>query len=216
MIGQYLAEHSSGLLTTGAEPPHAGRDTFSNFDLGGVEVEVGELLYSLVRVLKPYRILETGTRYGHAAAYMALALRENGRGTLTTIEIDAGNMAQARALLTTLGLTGQVEQIVGNATGYDPGDRHYEMMLFDTELKQRFPDMLRLWHALLPGGVAIIHDLHPLMGQHEGYPFGELPAKFDGLIRQHELQSFHLPTPRGLYIAQRTAPGFYTTQVLRD
>ena len=46
---------------------------FEMFNTGGVEVEVAELLYSLVSVWKPNFILETGTHLGISSAYMGLA-----------------------------------------------------------------------------------------------------------------------------------------------
>jgi predicted O-methyltransferase YrrM len=45
-----------------------------------VEVEVCDLLYGIVRALKPARILELGTNIGFSAAAMALGLRDNARG----------------------------------------------------------------------------------------------------------------------------------------
>ena len=46
------------------------------FNTGGIECEVGELLYGLVRALKPKHILETGTYHGLSSTYMALGLKE--------------------------------------------------------------------------------------------------------------------------------------------
>ena len=57
------------------------------FNSGGVEVEVAELLYSLVRSIKPNRIVETGTHLGISSLYMALAARENNKGKVITYEI---------------------------------------------------------------------------------------------------------------------------------
>ena len=42
---------------------------YQAYNSGGVEVEVGELLYSFVRVLKPKRVFETGT---HTASVLLI------------------------------------------------------------------------------------------------------------------------------------------------
>jgi predicted O-methyltransferase YrrM len=214
MIGRYLEDRADGLLTISAEPPHRGIDTFTNFNLGGVEIEVGEFLYGLVRVMKPEHILETGTHFGISAAFMALALRENSRGRLTTIEIHAATSAKARELFDAIGVMGCVTWIVGRAEEWTPSDS-LDMILLDTELHCRFPDMVRLWPYLRPGGILMIHDLHPHMDQVEGVAgsYGPFPVEIVELIRSHELQSLHLPTPRGFYLAQKAQDDFHSTKV---
>lgn len=54
-----------------------GDHGFSMFNSGGTEVEVSEFLYSLVRMLKPNYVLETGTHLGVSACYIGQALEDN-------------------------------------------------------------------------------------------------------------------------------------------
>ena len=71
IIAQHLLDRANGAL---AIEPEVAHPTYSMFNSGGVEVEVGEFLHSMVRVTKPMHILETGTHLGVSAAFMALAL----------------------------------------------------------------------------------------------------------------------------------------------
>jgi predicted O-methyltransferase YrrM len=51
-----------------------------------VELEIGELLYAVVRALKPKVVVETGTHKGFSALMIAQALKENEVGHLYTID----------------------------------------------------------------------------------------------------------------------------------
>jgi predicted O-methyltransferase YrrM len=48
----------------------------------------GQLLYAFVRLLQPLRILEIGTDRGGSAIHMIEACKRNGRGHVTTIDIN--------------------------------------------------------------------------------------------------------------------------------
>ena len=66
-----LQIHNEGEWSGGAEAAK-----FTAFNSGGIECETGEFLYALIRLLKPTRVLETGTHYGVGASYMGMALKE--------------------------------------------------------------------------------------------------------------------------------------------
>lgn len=53
-----------------------------------IEIETGELLYGLVRAIKPTNAVETGTFEGFSAINIARALKNNGQGILWTIDSD--------------------------------------------------------------------------------------------------------------------------------
>lgn len=192
-------------------------DSWQMFNTGGVEVEVGEFLYGLARMTKPERILETGTHFGISTAFMAMALRENGFGKITTIEFMIANTNKARALSSALGLEAYVTFITDYVENFTPAVT-FDMMLLDTEPRFRLGEMMRFWPNLNPGGVLIIHDCHPHMHQMDtdvNWAYGVMPQEIKDLMLSHELQSFHWRTPRGLYICQKTGPEFYTTRLLR-
>lgn len=61
---------------------------WSMIDGNTAELETLEFLHSVVRLLKPHIIVETGTWHGYSAVAMARALRQNGFGKVITYEID--------------------------------------------------------------------------------------------------------------------------------
>ena len=54
---------------------------------GGTSKEVGIILYTIIRFLKPEIVLETGVASGISSAYILLALTENGKGKLFSIDL---------------------------------------------------------------------------------------------------------------------------------
>lgn len=219
IIAQHLIDRAGGLLHAEQEVNAPG---WLMFDDGGVEIEVGEFLYGLVRATKPERILELGTRFGISAAFLALGLEQNGSGRLTTLEINGTYRTKAEQMLGRMGLAGCVHCRVADARDWAIFEPPWlDMILLDTELQFRYANAVRLWPSLKPGGWLIIHDLHTHMHQPGGVlpgvkpdGFGLMPPEFTSWIKGHELQSFHLRTPRGLYVAQKAAPDFHTTRVL--
>ncbi len=68
--------------TGGYRPRLGGKE-----DYGSVEVEVGRLWYSLVMLLRPRYVLETGTYFGYSTCMIAAALRDLGdERHVTTID----------------------------------------------------------------------------------------------------------------------------------
>ena len=57
------------------------------FDAGTLSGQEGELLYALVRAIRPLRIVETGTANGVSTTFLLTALERNGTGTLVSIDL---------------------------------------------------------------------------------------------------------------------------------
>lgn len=55
-------------------------------DSDGLAREEGEFLYGLVRAIRPITCVETGTHRGLSACYIGQALKDNGCGTLLTVD----------------------------------------------------------------------------------------------------------------------------------
>lgn len=210
-------------LKTDLEPSDS---SYRMFNDGGVEVEVGEFLYGLVRMMKPSHILETGTHHGISAAYMAQALKDNYEQTakdvpasmgLTTIEFLQPNFEIAKALFEKMGLAGFVKQVFGDVAKYYPEnpDQTFDIIFLDTEPQTRFAELIKFFPALKPGGIVMIHDLHPHMHQipneEHGFawPYGPLPAEIKGMMVKGELRQIHFRTPRGLTLFYKPAPDDY-------
>jgi predicted O-methyltransferase YrrM len=201
------------ILVTQGEPTDA---RYRCFNTGGVEVEVGEFLYGLVRMVKPDRVLETGTHKGISASYMGLALRENAQGVLTTVDLTPENVRDSGELFATLGLQPQVEQVYGDAAQFVWGHSDpIDILFLDTEPQTRFGEMLRFFPEVREGGFILIHDLHHHLSQEDnpelgfGWPYGRLPDELKRLIDERKLRLVHFRTPRGFTLFYKPAPEDY-------
>jgi predicted O-methyltransferase YrrM len=185
-------------------------NNYGMFNTGGVECEVGELLYSLVRITKPKEILETGTYYGISSTYMGLAVKENGFGRITTLDLIYH--PEAKKIHSDLELTSVINQVEINSLIFEP-DTQYSLILLDTEPSIRFEEFKNFFDFLCPGGLIIIHDLHPHLSYspnqnkdlpYSHWPFGNfIPDLGDKYIKEFRIQTFSLPTPRGITIFQK-------------
>ncbi len=164
---------------------------WSMFDGWTAEAEVLDLLYTLVRAIKPTRALETGTWLGRAAVAIGTALRDNGYGTLTTIELDPEAGRCADAAITAAGLSGHVEQIVGSSLDYNP-PTEVQFALLDSDIPIRCLEFTRYYDHLAHGALIVFHDTGP---QHGG-----LAEEVQRLIDASQLEGVFLDTPRGLFI----------------
>ena len=86
----------------------------NNYPSRGVEVEVGEFLYSLVRLWKPEFIVETGAGHGISAAYMGIALNEQtgpdkDKGLITTCEVEGSYYDGAEELWEKLSIHNRIK-----------------------------------------------------------------------------------------------------------
>ncbi len=195
------------------EPTNA---EYSMYNTGGVELEVAEFLYGLVRMVKPEAILETGTHKGISASYIALALKENGRGKVTTVEFEPTHFNDANIMFSVLALNDWINSVLMDVNLLEVADNQYDLIFLDTEPHLRFNELLRFWHGLKPGGFVLIHDLGPQMGQTGqtvngmlDWPYGTMPEEMKQLMRTRELNNIHFKTPRGLYLGQKRGEGFY-------
>lgn len=187
-------------------------NNYHMFNTGGVECEVGEFLYSLVQIMKPKEILETGTYYGISSTYMGLALKENGFGRITTLDLTYH--PEAKKIHLDLGLNSIINQIEINSLTFEP-DTQYSLILLDTEPCIRFSEFKKFFDFLSPGGLIVIHDLHPHLSYspdqnkdlpYPHWPFGNfIPDIGDKYIKEFNVQTFSFPTPRGITIFQKAS-----------
>lgn len=194
--------------------------SYSAFNDGGVECEVGEYLYSLIRVLKPEFVLETGTHKGIGASYMGLALQDNGFGQLHTVEFLKPLFIESSIRLHQVGLMGSgnyVTQFLMDVKDFSPKN-NYQLVLLDTEPDIRFAELLKFYPYLSEGGFVFIHDtprnlcqgnVNPDHPQYKSWPFGDIPEEMKMLVREDKLRPFHLSNPRGMI-------GFYKVDKERD
>lgn len=84
-------------------------------NLWGIELEVADFLWGLVRALRPELVLESGTGRGISTRFLAYACKENNHGRVVTFEPDPSIAAAARPLFRLL----PVELRDGNTLGWD-------------------------------------------------------------------------------------------------
>lgn len=176
------------------------------FDDGGVEVEVGEFLYGMVRMNKPQRVLETGLYSGISAMYMGLGLEDNGSGVLDSLEYERVHIRRAKERIVKLGLSSIVAIYQTASLDFSPGES-YDMILLDTEPHIRFQEMVKFLPQLNPGGFLFIHDTprnlaqgnkNPDHPEFKSWPFGDLPAEIITMVGSSQLYPWHFNNARGL------------------
>jgi len=184
--------------------------TYSMFNTGGVEVEVAEYLYSLVRLYKPNFIVETGTHLGISSLYMALGLEKNGTGLLETYEVIQSLQAQAQALWADLNIQHRIVSHLKPSLSAHLKDS-IDILFLDSEPQFRFDEFIYFWPMLRPGGIVIIHDLHPTLGKSgieqagmTDWPYGPWEKKLGKFVKDYDIQMLFAPSPRGLTIMQKT------------
>jgi len=204
-------------LTTRSEGDFtAGKEEWSCFNSGGVEVEVDEFLYSLVRMIKPAFILETGTHLGISSLYMALGCHDNNKGSIWTYEVIPELQSQAKALWESIGVQRFINSLlVPSLEAEVPSNLQIDLLFLDSEPQFRFDEFLKFWDQVSPGGLILIHDLHPSLGHHGqtyhgiyDWPYGDFRQKIGSFIKNHQVQVISFPTPRGLTIFQKECSGF--------
>jgi len=119
-----------------------------------VELEVCEFLYGLVRAIKPLNVLECGTNVGFSAAAIAIALRDNQSGHLTTLDIkDMGARENWQQLMVSSFITFHVT----DSRTFQP-DATLDLIFLDT-LKEYVLEELRHYEPYTKAGTLIaIHD----------------------------------------------------------
>lgn len=179
---------------------------FTSFNDAGVETEVGEFLYSMVRILKPQHVLETGTHIGAGGmAYMGTALKDNGFGILETVEFIQEIHERALQRAKDLEIIEHVILYKGDVKDWiSTSPNKYKLILLDTEPQTRFAELIKFYDYLEDGGYIFIHDLHQHMHQvpneEHGFawPFGVIPLQIRAMVESGKLRPFHFETPRGL------------------
>ena len=117
----------------------------------------GQFLYTLMRALRPARVLELGTHMGGSAIHIAQALADNEHGHLTCVDINpkAGrDIPEALSPYVTIEIADIDEYIRrGDVGGFD--------FIFEDGAHSEFQVHTiyeRLDKLLAPGGVIVSHD----------------------------------------------------------
>jgi hypothetical protein len=124
----------------------------------------GQVLYCLVRYIKPQRILEVSTAAGYATMFMALALKQNNGGRIDTYEIDARAAQSAEQLFAAHGLNKYVNLICGDAKKTSlssPSD--YSIYFLDSIHTEEFACWFIEQHVLRSERTDAIFHMHDIL-----------------------------------------------------
>ncbi len=167
---------------------------WSMFDAWTAETEVLDFLYALVHMVKPRSVIETGTWLGRSAIAIASALRDNGFGHATTIEINPEAADVARRNIEEAGLTKLVSLHVGNVLEFEPSC-NYDFGFFDSGVLNEFG---RLRPYLEAGSILVFQNL--LGAQESGAAAGK------ALTDAGYICGLAFDTPRGLFVGKLLKP----------
>jgi predicted O-methyltransferase YrrM len=181
----------SGRFIQRPEPGSDVTDKWQHYttldDAGAPEVEVLELIYSLVRATKPMIAVELGTYHGASAACIAEALMVNEMGgVLHTYEVDPMHLMQAQANLQVFNniFFHQQSSRIGEHIWYEG---NIDFLFVDAAIEDRVDDFFRWWKHMNNGGIAVLHDT----------------LKFDppySQLKHITAKNINLKTPRGVTI----------------
>lgn len=186
------------------ECPHL----FTAIDGASTEVEYLELLRTFIKILKPKRVIETGTFHGWGTLAIATALAENGPdGKVFSVERDTNTAHEASMMLLQKGVN-NVEIVCTDSLRYieslDPEDvLPFDFGFFDSDLSTRFDEFSLLRRRGLLIGTAAFHDTSRLRCMSE---MGEIPEMsnqylinhLDAYVRAHHVHEIEFPWSRGL------------------
>jgi len=80
-----------------------------------ISAQAGQLLYVLVRAIRPETVVEFGTSFGISTIYLAAAVTDNGTGHVVTTELSTRKAEAARSNLQQAGVGDAVTILAGDA-----------------------------------------------------------------------------------------------------
>lgn len=160
------------------------------YDDNSAEVEVCDFLGALVLAVKPKLVVETGTRFGHAANAIANALESNRVGKLITCEKSEDFYNEAKQRLEWFD---SVE--LRNVSSLDLIiEDKIDILFSDSDPAIRMKEVERFWPNLGYHSLILVHDVNT--GCHRA-------LREELLGWRDRLHVVFLPTPRGLAICQK-------------
>lgn len=160
----------------------------------GAEVETGQMIYSLIRLMKPERCIETGCALGDTTYQMGLALRENGKGRLFTCDIDEERVKAVRDRCQDLPVN--VYQMPGIEMLETMGD--IDFAFIDSGWSDiRVAEVKSIAPRMRENGLVVLHDV--CQNYHMAY---------QEALRQFGKHGLVIDTPFGVGIFQKGDPQF--------
>ncbi len=176
-----------------ATPECAHPERWSMIDSMTAEVEVLELLATLVTTLKPELVVETGSFLGVSTEWIARGLERNGSGRVISCEFDPVVYAKAKERLAGSPLLRWMD--LRNESSLEmPVEGTIDLLFSDSDPELREAEVKRFLPQMTPHGLIVIHDASSHLKT-----VREAALKME---REGLLSILLLPTPRGLVLAQ--------------
>ncbi len=119
-----------------------------------------KVLQTLLRILKPERVLELGTANGISTLFFAEILEEQGRGHIDTIERTEADLEEARNYAKELGQESRISFHHGAVLDVLPELQGTYDFIFVDAMKREYGEYLRQgWELLAPGGLMVFDDV---------------------------------------------------------
>ncbi len=149
------AEHGGFMPTTPQEHADAAAQIYMPISAAG-----GQLLYNLVRAIRPATVIEFGTSFGISTLHLAAAVRDNGAGRVITTELSRDKIAAARRTFTETGLDDVITVLEGDARETLSGiDGSADFVLLDGWKELCLPVLRLLEPHLRPGTLVVADDV---------------------------------------------------------
>lgn len=199
LVEKYCHKHIDG------EKAHL----FHAYDTDGTELETLDFLYSLVRLTKPSRILETGTWKGYGTIALASAAHDNGFGHVVTVENERANITIAQESIYKAGFANRVDIVHADSLTYLRSllsdSPPFELSFFDSTRPQR-PKEFEILHTQKKlVGLAVFHDTSRTREENNPAKKGVQEVyiqELDRLEKTYARGSLELPLSRGLRVLQ--------------
>lgn len=184
------------------------------YDSGATEIEVAEYLHGFVKLTKPQRILSTGIYTGISDMYMAEALKENGYGQITALEINEFHLNRARELWKLTEVSDYISSILIKSLDFQP-EGIYDLLVLDSELNLRLHETVKYFHHLRDGGYILIHDFprnwckdnfNPDHPEILNWPVDIFPPEISAWIKEDKLRVTSFNNPRGMIMLYKVHP----------
>ncbi len=180
------------------ECPHP--EQWSMLDSMSAEVEVLELLATLVTTLKPQLVVETGSFLGVSTEWIACGLERNAQtpgvtpGKIISCEFDPVVFARARERFSPANSLSAFVDLRNQSSLEMPVHGTIDLLFSDSDPGLREAEVRRFLPQMSAWGLVVIHDAS---SHQEVVREAALKLEREGL-----LSVLMLPTPRGLVLAQ--------------
>jgi predicted O-methyltransferase YrrM len=150
-----LTDHGGLMPTAPQEHADAAAQIYMPISAAG-----GQLLYNLVRAVRPATVIEFGSSFGISTLHLAAAVRDNGFGRVVTTELNRDKVSAARRTFTETGLADVVTLLEGDARETLARlDSTVDFVLLDGWKDLCLPVLRLLEPRLKPGTLVVADDV---------------------------------------------------------